>query len=302
MDGRSASAGHCDHAAEMVTTKKSRKVIMIRKVTVTALFMAVALTAAAHATEKTLWKIGTFDGSSGEFKSQDINYADPKSDPVFVVGQSSDKDWYRFQPGPANGIAGGRLHPFTVKFVLNDAPLGVYRLKLAILYETPRLSFLKLEVNGHSGFFYFHPKLDFRAGDWEGTFVPQTSIDEKTISIPAAWLRKGENAFVLTAMDDPATPQNSLGAIAPGHTGLIYDALELVQDDAEQYNANAFTAQIEPTIFYREAKAGMVEVVDVFISASRLPKRRLCGTSRCRTFLQQAILDDQRIRRGAARV
>jgi len=237
----------------------------------TALFTSVILTA-AHATEKTLWKIGTFDGSSGEFKSQDINYSDPKSDPVFVVSQSRDKDWYRFQPGPANGIAGGRLHPFTVKFVLNDAPLGVYRLKLAVLYETPRLSFLKLDVNGHSGFFYFHPKLDFRAGDWEGTFVPQTSIDEKTISIPAAWFRKGENAFVLTALDDPATAQNSLGAIAPGHTGLIYDALELVQDDAEQYEVSAFAAQIEPTIFYRANKAGMVEVVDVFISASTLPK------------------------------
>jgi alpha-mannosidase len=238
----------------------------------TALVTSAILTAAAHAAEKTLWKIGTFDGSSGEFKSQDIHYSDPKSDPVFVVGQSRDKDWYRFQPGPANGIAGGRLHPFTVKFVLTDAPLGVYRLKLAILYETPRLSFLKLEVNGHSGFFYFHPKLDFRAGDWEGTFVPQTSIDRKTISIPAAWLRKGENAFVLTALDDPATAQNSLGAIAPGHTGLIYDALELVQDDAEQYNVNAFAAQIEPTIFYRETKAGLVEVVDVFVSASTLPQ------------------------------
>jgi alpha-mannosidase len=249
----------------MVTTKKIRKAVM------TALFTSVILTAAAHASQKTLWKIGTFNGSSSEFKSQGIDYSDPKSDPVFVVGQSKDKDWYRFQPGPANGIAGGRRHPFTVKFVLNDTPLGVYRLKLAILYETPRLSFLKLEVNGHSGFFYFHPKLDFRGGDWEGTFVPQTSIDEKTISIPAAWLRKGENAFVLTALDDPATAQNSLGAIAPGHTGLIYDALELVQDDAEQYNVNAFTAHIDPTIFYRETKAGMVEVVDLFIGASRFP-------------------------------
>ena len=103
-------------------------------------------------------------------------------------------------------------------------------------------------------------------------------------------------------MDDPATAQNSLGAIAPGHTGLIYDALELVQDDAEQYNVNAFTAQIQPTIFYRETKAGMVEVVDVFISGIQISWQRLCRTSGRRTFLQQAILDDQRIRRGAARV
>jgi alpha-mannosidase len=268
MDRRSAPAGHCDHTAEMVVTKT------IRKVTgnITVLFLAATLTAAAQNTEKTLWQIGTFNGSSGEFKSQDINYADPKSDPVFVVGQSNDREWYRFQPGPANGIAGGREHPFTLKFALNDSPVGVYRLKLAILYETPRLSFLKLEVNGRSGFFYFHPKLDFQAGDWEGTFVPQTSIDEKTISIPAAWLRKGENTFVFTAMDDPATAQNSLGAIAPGHTGLIYDALELVQVDAAQYNADSFAAQIEPTIFYRETKAGMAELVDVFISASSFPK------------------------------
>jgi alpha-mannosidase len=267
----------------MVTTQKVRKVMM------TAGFVVVTLAAAAHADEKTLWKIGTFDGSSGEFKSQDINYADPKSDPVFVVGQSSDKDWYRFQPGPANGIAGGRLHPFTVKFVLNDAPLGIYRLRLAILYETPRLSFLKLDVNGHSGFFYFHPKLDFRAGDWEGTFVPQTSGDEKTIAIPAAWLRKGENTFVLTAMDDPATAQNSLGAIAPGHTGLIYDALELVQNNAERYNVSAFAAQIEPTIFYRNTGAGIVEVVDVFMSSSALPRNdtvnlRLGGHSFSKPF------------------
>jgi alpha-mannosidase len=266
-----AQPGHGDHAAEMVATR-TFALALAKKIAVVALLTAATLSVIAHAGEKTLWKIGTFDGSSGEFKSQDINYIDPKSDLVFVIGQSSDKDWYRFQPGPANGIAGGRLHPFTLKFRLDDAPRGVYRLKLAFLYETPRLSFLKLDVNGHSGFFYFHPKLDFRAGDWEGTFVPQTSIDEKTISIPAAWLRKGENTFVLTAMDDPATAQMSLGAIAPGHTGLIYDALELVQDDAGQHNANAFTALFEPTIFYRETKTGIVEVVDVFISASTFPR------------------------------
>ena len=55
------------------------------------LFVAVTLTAAAHANERTLWKIGTFDASSGEFKSAGINMHDPKSDPVFVVGQSTIK-------------------------------------------------------------------------------------------------------------------------------------------------------------------------------------------------------------------
>jgi len=35
------------------------------------LLMAAFLPAVAHSAEKTLWKIGVFDTSSGEFKSQD---------------------------------------------------------------------------------------------------------------------------------------------------------------------------------------------------------------------------------------
>ena len=222
------------------------------------------------AADHPIWKIGSFDHSSGEFRSEGINYADPKSDLVFIVGQSRDQQWYRFQPGPANGVTGGRLHPFTIQFSLTEAPRGVFYLRIAMLYETPRLSFLRLDVNGHSGYFYFHPRLDFHAGDWEGTFVPQTSTDEKTIAIPAAWLHRGENQFVLVAMDDPATAQNSLGAIAPGHTGLVYDALELVQHETESYDFQAFTAQVEPTIFYRQGATGVSELVDVFIAVATL--------------------------------
>jgi alpha-mannosidase len=223
------------------------------------------------AADRQVWKIGSFDYSSGEFRSQDINYADPSSDPIFVIGQSRDKDWYRFQPGPANGLTGGRLHPFTIKFSLNDAPRGVYYLRIAMLYETPRLSFLQLEVNGHSGYFYFHPRLDFHAGDWEGTFVPQTSTDEKSIAIPAAWLRQGENELVLLALDDPATRQTSLGAIAPGHTGFVYDALELTQRETEKYDSRVFRARVEPTIFYCQSTKGLSEVVDVFTESAARP-------------------------------
>ncbi|HZP02377.1 MAG TPA: polysaccharide lyase family protein [Terriglobia bacterium] len=224
----------------------------------------------SKAAERSVWKIGTFNHSSSEFRDRDIAYADPKSDPTYVIGKSKEQDWYRFQPGPANEMTGGRYHPFTVEFALPDTPSGVYYLKIAVLYETPRLSFLQLDVNGQTGVFYFHPKLDFSAGDWEGTFVPQTSADEKTIAIPAAWLHRGENRFLLTALDDPAGAQNSFGAIAPGHTGLVYDALELTQDPEAHYNEQAFTARIEPTIFYRALPGGTVEIVDVFLQAGRL--------------------------------
>lgn len=235
---------------------------------------ALATTIFSFSAEKPLWRIGQFNASSGEFRSErTIDFTRPDSDLTYVVGSNSEKDWYRFQPGPANGITGGRVHPITLKFTLNQPPRGVYHLKIAMLYETPRLSFLKLDVNGHAGFFYFHPKLDFNAGDWEGTFVPQTSTDEKTIAIPADYLRQGENTFVFTAMDDPSTPQMSLGGIAPGITGLVYDALAFSQDPDAHYDTHAFSARIEPTIFYRnEDSYGPIEIVEVFTQVAQLPK------------------------------
>jgi alpha-mannosidase len=177
--------------------------------------VAIMLLTRAWAADTLIWRIGTFDYSSSEFRSEGVDYSDAKLAPVYRVGQSKDaEDWWRFQPGPANGMTGGREHPFTVLFDLEQPPRGVYRFTIAVLYETPRLSYLKLSVNGHTGNFYFHPTLDYRAGDWEGTFVPQTSWDKKTIELPAEWFHQGENRFVLTALDDflPAGEQRAEGS------------------------------------------------------------------------------------------
>ena len=226
----------------------------------------VALACPAFAAEKPVWRIGVFDKSSSEFRSQGVDYSDLRQDPVYRVGKSKDgEDWQRFQPGPANGMAGGRVHPFTIVFELPETPRGVFRLRIAILYETPRLSTLHLEINGHAGLFYFHPQLDYAAGDWEGTFVPLTSTDEKRIELPAAWMRRGENRLVLTALDDPAAVENSLGSIAPGHTGIVYDALELTQDPEARYDRARVQAKVIPSIFYRNTPAGPAEVVEVFV-------------------------------------
>jgi hypothetical protein len=244
---------------------------LLRALLAVLILVLVPLRSAAQGPGPTLvWRIGEFNASSGEFRSQDIDYADPKSDPAYVVGKSTDQDWPRFQPGPANGMTGGRLHPFTIRFALAGQPRGVYRLKLAVLYETPRLSHLKLSINGHSGLFYFHPRLEFSAGDWEGTFVPQTSADTKVIAIPAGWMKAGQNELVLTAMDDPDAKQTSLGAIAPGHTGIVYDALELTNDPGANYDRKRFSAFVEPTIFYQR-KDGLKEIVHVFAEFGALP-------------------------------
>lgn len=222
--------------------------------------------ASAAAQPHVLWQIGRFDDSSQEFRSQGIDYTNPNSDVVYTVGVSHDSDWVRFQPGPANAQTGGRLHPYTVRFRLDRQPEGLYQLRVAILYETPRLSALRLSINGHQGLFYFHPQLDFAAGDWEGTFVPQTSRDEKVIDIPARWLARGQNTIVFTAVDEPATPQNSQGDIAPGQSGLVYDAISLAQEAQAAYPHGAISVFEVPTIFYRQTANGLDEVVDVFAS------------------------------------
>ena len=84
-------------------------------------------------------------------------------------------------------------------------------------------------------------------------------------------MKAGKNEFILTAVDDPDARQDTLGAIAPGHTGLAYDALELTQDPTGHYDENAFTAIVEPTIFYRE-ESGLEEEVDIFASFARIPE------------------------------
>jgi len=253
--------------------KRFTRSVIWRMVGVTFLFLVLGcITLGVSAQEKTIWEIGKFDASSAEFRSQGIDYSKKESDPVYRVGKSKDgEDWPRFQPGPANGMAGGRVHPFTILFTLPEKPVGVYQLTVGILYETPRLSHLQLEVNGRNGAFYFHPHLDYAAGDWEGTFVPQTSTDTKVIAIASEWLREGENRFVLTAMDTPSTVENSLGDIALGHTGLIYDALKLTQSETETYSTARVSAAVIPTIFFHADPAGLTEVVEAFVSFPVMP-------------------------------
>lgn len=183
---------------------------------------------------------------------------------TYTVGKSHEADWPRFQPGPANAIDGGRLHPYSIDFTLQDVTQCLYQLRVAMLYETPRMSALQLDVNGHKGVFYFHPKLDYGAGDWEGTFVPQTSHDVKTIDIPTQWLKRGANTFVLTAIDTPSTPQNSMGNIAPGQSGIVYDALAFTQNDQKRYPSGSVFVDVLPTIFYKTSSTGLQEMVDVY--------------------------------------
>src|SRR5208337_4786874 len=232
-----------------------------------------------HAATQRLWQVGTFDESSLEFKAEGIDYSNPAQDPMFVVGKSDPaKDWYAFQPGSGNGKAGFRPHPFTVKFDLPNVSKGVFSLKVGLLAYMARLPRLQIEMNGHRGLFYLHPKLNYAGGDKDSVFVPIYSYGTIVAEFPSQFLVKGTNSLVLTAIDEPAQRDDSQSA-GIGNSGLAYDALELDNDPAAKYAANRLTAEVIPTIFYKSRNGQLVELVDVFLRAGgRLAKGQVTLT------------------------
>jgi len=227
-----------------------------------------------QAASQKLWQVGTFDESSQEFKAEGIDYKNPALDPVFIVGKSDPaKDWYGYQPGSGNGAAGFRPHPFTVKFDLSNPPLGVFSLKVGLLEYMPRTPRLQVEINGHRGWFYLHPKLNYAGGDTASVFVPTYSYGTITAEFPSRFMVKGSNTLVLTAIDEVSKREDSETSNGLGNSALIYDALELQNDTAAEYAPNRLTADVVPTIFYKSQDGGLREIIDVYLRAGgRLAK------------------------------
>ncbi|MDW5265387.1 MULTISPECIES: polysaccharide lyase family protein [Acidobacteriaceae] len=278
-----------------LTNRQDARRLVISRYSVILFLIVWSCLVSAHSQEHVLWQIGKFDDSSQEFSSQGIDYNSPEFSVVYMVGKSHEADWPRFQPGPANAIDGGRLHPFSIVFPLLDVTQGLYQLRVAMMYETPRMSALQLDVNGHKGVFYFHPRLDYGAGDWEGTFVPQTSRDVKTIDIPTQWLKRGANTFILTAIDTPSTPQSSMGNIAPGQSGIVYDALAFTHNDQKRYAPGSILATVLPTIFYKTSSTGLQEIVDVYpeLEAGAVQRGEVTFAIGGKQFTQPLVLEGE---------
>lgn len=84
-----------------------------------------------------LWQIGTKDHQYKElaFTGDVGSYAQKfAKDVTFTVGTSDPaKDFSGIHPGPADGWAGGRVHPFVILFDLVEEPAGAYELKLELV-------------------------------------------------------------------------------------------------------------------------------------------------------------------------
>jgi alpha-mannosidase len=230
-------------------------------------------TPSLKAANSPVWQIGTFDGSSREFASganvtgQPSDQGSTTANPLYVVGKSDPrKDWPAFQPGTSNGKAGHRAHPFTIQFDLNEAPKGLFTFTASLLAYSPRVPRLELNLNGHRGWFYQHPRLNYSAGDLGSVFAPRYSLAAITCEIPTRFLTQGTNHLVLTAIDEPDARDDSEGAVmVSGNSGIHYDALKLENDSAGRSNPTLCVVEVIPTIFYKSQNGQLREVIEAFV-------------------------------------
>ena len=229
------------------------------------LAMMICFGQCAGAASKVVWQVGRFNQSPSEFNTGKqgpplFGSRYPAGELLYIVGKSTPAvDWPAYQEGAATGRPGNRPHPYTIQFDLPEVPQGVYTLKAGLLSESARVARLQVEINGHRGLFYQHPKLSYAGGDREMVVSPIAAVDMIAFDFPAPFLRKGTNKLVLTAVDGPATGDSEV------HSVITYDALELDQDSSGKYLSAEVTVEVVPTIFYMRDVAGVAELVDIYV-------------------------------------
>ncbi len=212
------------------------------------LFLSTVFLLPVSAAAQTVWQIGTFDQSPVEFSTQIQTQVD------YQVGKSTAaKDW------PSRQQTG---QTFRIAFQLATLK-GNYLLKIGTLIDRPRVPALKIEMNGHAGTFFLHPKLSYSRSDFAFAFDPHESQSPIEIEIPSGFLKVGDNSLTITCVDDPATAtgEEELG-------GISYDALSLEQSNAAGERSVPARLSAEPTIFFHQVAGGTTEVVDVFFRAT----------------------------------
>lgn len=206
--------------------------------------LPIALVAAKAAHGEVLWQIGKFDQSPVEFTRK------PAKDIAFDTRTSdAAKDWpARLQTGDV----------YRISFPL-DSHAGAFLLKVNALIERPRVPALRVNVNGHAGRFYLHPKLSYSRSDFTYAFDPHESQSMLEMEIPDSFLKSGDNTIALECVDDPSTPPNQeeLG-------GISFDAVSL-ERTSQRASGRQTEIQAEPTIFFRGDGKDLTERVYLFI-------------------------------------
>lgn len=189
----------------------------------------------------TVWEIGKLDQSNYEFKALAASHVD------YQVGKS---DWAR--EWPSEQRAGSM---YDVRFDLGAVPRGVFTLKVSALVTYQRTPAVQIQINGHKGLYYVHPR-PLYLGDQRFRFA-----DELTIDIPANYLTKEANDLALSVVD---TEAGAAKASVPAAT-LAYDYLCLVNNPDATYDRHDPHADVLPTIFYLQKDGKLFELVDAYL-------------------------------------
>lgn len=204
-----------------------------------------------------IFKLGDFDGSSNEFApgnpKQAVNFTIGKSDPA--------KDWFAMQPVVLNTASGqGRINaastPRAIHFSLETSPAPAYRLHIALLVENASVPTLRVGVNGNTGVFYLHPKLEYSNGDQGDSFNPAYSSADLEVGFPGRYLRPGANTITLQLVEEAEE--------AVPDAGINYDAIEL-DSVAPKADSQPISADLVPTVFFQHLNGKLAEAVDAFI-------------------------------------
>ncbi|HUY82626.1 MAG TPA: polysaccharide lyase family protein [Acidobacteriaceae bacterium] len=231
---------------------------MLFRYLLAALLLAVSpLPSFAQSSPRTIWNIGKFDGSSGEFAS-----GQPHAPVVFTVGKDHPQaDWYAYAHSAFAGKPSNpKTAPRAIDFSIAGRPSRNYRLTVSLIIEHSSVPALRIGINGRIGLFYLHPKLDYAMGDMMAAFYPAYSRAEVECDFPGSWLKNGHNQITLQAV---ATHKEGVP-----DAGMNYDAIGL-QSTASV--PAAIEVRVQPTIFFTKNDTGLDERVDVFVRYRQHP-------------------------------
>ncbi|HEY6491176.1 MAG: polysaccharide lyase family protein [Terracidiphilus sp.] len=233
----------------------------------------------AASSPDSVWRLGTFDGSSGEFAQ-----GDPSGTVVFHVGEDKpEKGWFAYAPVAFSGKAEtASSAPRTIAFSVTGTSARTYRLRVSLMIEHSSVPALRVGINGRTGIFYLHPRLDYKMGDMVAAFYPAYSRAEVQFDFPGTWLKTGANNVTLQAI---ATAQKE-----DPDAGFNYDAVELTRADG---NPAGLSAHAEPTIFFEKHGTELEERVDVFVRTLQKPRAGTVELSLAGSHWSRPIAADQ---------
>ncbi|MCC7330006.1 MAG: hypothetical protein IT484_07605 [Gammaproteobacteria bacterium] len=193
--------------------------------------------ASAQTRTPVVWQIGQADRSFRDLANAGNIFggypAAFPADVTFDIGRSdAAKDFSASHPGPVDQWAGGRTHPFRIRFDLKDKPARAYLLAIDVVDTQSQ----------------FAPVLHVRVNDQHADVPLERGVGD----ISAIHPEKGKpRSLKFTVPGDLLKPQgNVVELTVTSGSWILYDALSLSVQDAG--TRPALEAEIQPTVFLTE--------------------------------------------------